>query len=277
MDGLAAPPAVDAPGEASDSTPPRGRPLPRRVKALVAVVAVLVAVGVVGLVVLRPDQPAISARDVNRIAQQRVDKALDNQAQAPADATRAYQAILPSLVLISAGDATGAGVVVNADGTVLTALHVVERSTGIRVVFADGTTALGTVTKKRPDDDIAVVAVNYLPDVVVPAVLGGGAQVGDPVFAVGHPLGLADTLTSGVVSALGRTVRVTRDRSLKNLIQFDAAVNPGNSGGPLLNRSGQVVGIVTGLANPADQAFFVGIGFAVPIATAGGAAGGPPQ
>lgn len=277
MDGLAAPPAVDAPGEAPDSTPPRGRRLPRRVTALVAVVAVLVAVGLVGLVALRPDQPAISARDVNRIAQQRVDKALENQAQAPADATRAYQAILPSLVLISAGDATGAGVVVNADGTVLTALHVVEGSTGIRVVFADGTTALGTVTKKRPDDDIAVVAVNYLPDVVVPAVLGGGAQVGDPVFAVGHPLGLADTLTSGVVSALGRTVRVTRDRSLKNLIQFDAAVNPGNSGGPLLNRSGQVIGIVTGLANPADQAFFVGIGFAVPIATAGGVAGSPPQ
>jgi S1-C subfamily serine protease len=278
MDGLAAPPAVDAPGEAPDSTPPRGRRRPRPITALVAVVAVLLAVGlVVGLVAMQPDQPAISARDVNRIAQQRVDKALEDQAQAPADATRAYQAILPSLVLISAGDATGAGVVVNADGTVLTALHVVEGSTDIRVAFADGTTALGTVTKKRPDDDIAVLAVNYLPDVVVPAVLGGGAQVGDPVFAVGHPLGLADTLTSGVVSALGRTVRVTKDRSLKNLIQFDAAVNPGNSGGPLLNRSGQVIGIVTGLANPADQAFFVGIGFAVPIATAGGAAGGPPQ
>lgn len=277
MDGLAAP-AVDAPGEAPDSTPPGGRRRPRPITALVAVVAVLLAVGlVVGLVVMRPDQPAISAGDVNRIAQQRVDKALEDQAQAPADATRAYQAILPSLVLISAGDATGAGVVVNADGTVLTALHVVEGSTDIRVAFADGTTALGTVTKKRPDDDIAVLAVNYLPDVVVPAVLGGGAHVGDPVFAVGHPLGLADTLTSGVVSALGRTVRVTKDRSLKNLIQFDAAVNPGNSGGPLLNRSGQVIGIVTGLANPADQAFFVGIGFAVPIATAGGAAGGPPQ
>ena len=221
----------------------------------VSAVAVLALVAVAALVSRSADQPPVSARDVNKIAQQRVDKALQDRDQAPADATRAYEAILPSLVLITADDSTGAGVVVNADGT----------------------TALATVTRQRPDNDIAVLAVNYLPDGVVPAVLGGGAQVGDGVFAVGHPLGLTHTLTAGVVSALNRTIRVKGDRSLKDLIQFDAAVNPGNSGGPLLNRSGQVIGIVTGLANPSDQAFFVGIGFAVPISTAGGAAGGPPQ
>ena len=97
------------------------------------------------------------------------------------------------------------------------------------------------------------------------------------MFAVGHPLGLTQSLTAGVVSALGRSVKVGDNRSLDGLIQFDAAVNPGNSGGPLLNRDGQVVGIVTGLANPAQQSFFVGVGFAVPIATAGGAAGSPQQ
>ena len=80
-----------------------------------------------------------------------------------------------------------------------------------------------------------------------------------------------------MVSALDRSVQVAPDHSLKGLIQFDAAVNPGNSGGPLLNRDGQVIGIVTGLANPSQQSFFVGIGFAVPIATAGGVAGSPPQ
>ena len=79
------------------------------------------------------------------------------------------------------------------------------------------------------------------------------------------------------MSALDRDVRVDGGRRLKDLIQIDAAVNPGNSGGPLLNRAGQVVGIVTGLANPTDESLFVGIGFAVPIATAGGAAGGPPR
>jgi S1-C subfamily serine protease len=92
---------------------------------------------------------------------------------------------------------------------------------------------------------------------------------------VGHPLGLQDSLSSGVVSALNRTIRPKGGQTLKGLIQFDAAVNPGNSGGPLLDRDGHVVGIVTGLANPSNQGFFVGIGFAVPIATAGGAAGGP--
>jgi len=122
-----------------------------------------------------------------------------------------------------------------------------------------------------------VLSVDKLPGVVVPAVMGGGVQVGDAVFAVGNPLGLIDTLTAGVVSATGRSIRTPDGRTLAGLIQFDAAVNPGNSGGPLLNRDGQVIGIVTGLANPSQQPYFVGIGFAVPIATAGGAAGGPAQ
>jgi S1-C subfamily serine protease len=90
-------------------------------------------------------------------------------------------------------------------------------------------------------------------------------------------LGLNGSLSAGVVSAVDRKVRVNSSQTLEGLIQFDAAVNPGNSGGPLLNKAGQVVGIVTGLANPSEQSFFVGIGFAVPIATAGGVAGTPPQ
>ena len=98
------------------------------------------------------------------------------------------------------------------------------------------------------------------------------------MFAVGNPLGLQRSLTAGVVSATGpRRSAPSAGRTLTGLIQFDAAVNPGNSGGPLLNRAGQVVGIVTGLANPARQRYFVGIGFAVPIATAAGGAGGPQQ
>jgi len=116
-----------------------------------------------------------------------------------------------------------------------------------------------------------------LPGIVVPAVLGGGVQIGDDVYATGHPFGFADSLSAGVVSGLDRTVPIAEGQTLKGLIQFDAAVNPGNSGGPLLNRAGQVVGIVTALANPADEKFFVGLGFAVPIATAGGAAGAPQQ
>ena len=113
------------------------------------------------------------------------------------------------------------------------------------------------------------------PQVVVPAVLGGGVQLGDEAYAVGNPLGFVDSITSGVISGLGRTVDVPDGKRLRGLIQFDAAVNPGNSGGPLLNRGAQVVGIVTAIANPGEDGYFIGIGFAVPIGTAGGAANAP--
>ncbi len=135
----------------------------------------------------------------------------------------------------------------------LTALHVVDGAESITVSFSDGTNAAATIDESNPESDIATLRPQRLPDTVVPAVLGGGVQVGSPVFAVGHPLGLTDSLSAGVVSALDRTVTVEGDRKLEDLIQFDAAVNPGNSGGPLLNKAGQVVGIVTGLANPSDQ------------------------
>ena len=105
----------------------------------------------------------------------------------------------------------------------------------------------------------------------------GILQVGDEVFAVGHPFGIVNSLTAGVVSGLGRTFKTAKtSQTLKNLIQFDAAINPGNSGGPLLNRNGEVVGVVTGLLNPTEQEVFIGIGFAVPIETAAAAAGSPP-
>jgi S1-C subfamily serine protease len=94
------------------------------------------------------------------------------------------------------------------------------------------------------------------------------------VVAIGNPLGLRASTTTGIVSGLNRTTK-TKAGALSGLIQFDAAVNPGNSGGPLLNRAGQVIGIVTGLVNPTEQSFFIGIGFAVPITVAGGAAGLP--
>ncbi len=246
----------------------------------------LLALALAAVVLTRaPGTPPVTAADVNRSVQQGLDQAKKDARQAPPDAAVAFKTAQPSLVTVvtqrtsSAGDqrGTGAGVVVSAKGDVLTALHVVDGASTIRVTFADGTESSATVAKQERDSDIAVLTPATLPQVVVPAVLGGGARVGDPVFALGHPLGLAQSLTAGVVSALDRSVRVEAGRTLKGLIQFDAAVNPGSSGGPLLNRDGQVIGIVTGLANPSEQSFFVGIGFAVPIATAGGVAGSPPQ
>ncbi len=265
----------------------------RRRRVVLALVAVLVVVGPAAWF-LRPGGPApLTTADVDRSVAEGLEKARVEEQSAPPDAAVAYRTIFPSLVTVTlagpdgpAGDAggsesgsletsLGSGVVVNADGSVLTALHVVDGGGPIEVRFADGTRAAGTVTRKDAAKDIAVLAVDRLPEVVVPAVLGGSAQVGDAVFPVGNPLGLQGSLSAGVVSALDRSVRTDDGATLEGLIQFDAAVNPGNSGGPLLNRAGQVVGVVTGLANPSRQSYFVGIGFAVPIDAAGGGAGGP--
>jgi len=278
----AAPPETSAAdrtaGEAA-VRPGRRRP---PLRWLVAGVVALALLGVGAVRLWGPSgAPPLTQAAVNDSIKKALDAARKAELATP-DAATAHRAVQPSLVYITTQRAggetgTGAGVVIKSDGTVLTALHVVEGATTITTRFADGTEASAKVAEQQPANDIAVLSVDALPQVVVPAVLGGGARVGDPVFAVGHPLGLADTLTAGVVSALGRSVRVDAGHSLSNLIQFDAAVNPGNSGGPLVNRTGQVVGIVTGLANPSQQSFFVGIGFAVPIATAGGVAGSPPQ
>ena len=181
-----------------------------------------------------------------------------------------------------AGDLAGlgTGVIVNADGTILTAYHVVDHAATIEVVYADGTRSAAEVAAADEARDIAVLRPATLPSVVVPAVLGtDGMGVGLPIVAVGNPLGLDDTTTSGVISALDRTIRGDDGTTQGGLIQFDAAVNPGSSGGPLLNSAGEVIGIVIALADPSDDGFFIGIGFAVPIGIAVAAGGGdqPPQ
>jgi S1-C subfamily serine protease len=171
-------------------------------------------------------------------------------------------------------------VVVSADGAILTAHHVVAGASAIGVVFYDGTEAAARVVVAEPENDIAVLSADGGPEVIVPAVLGnaGSLRVGDEAYAVGNLLGLVGSMSAGVISGFDRSApRVGTSGSLDGLIQFDTAVNPGSSGGPLLNREGQVVGIVTALANPADLDYFAGIGFAVPISVASSAAGGPPQ
>lgn len=269
-------------GEAPPAEPPR--PSRRRI-VLTALLALLVVAGATFALTRGPEVAQLTQADVQEQVDRGIADAREADRQAPTDAALAYQTALPSLVTITTtgvGDdadqfGTGAGVVVSAHGTILTALHVVDGAATIRVRFADGTQASAVIQDQAPASDTAVLAPDRLPQVVVPAVLGGGPQVGDEVFPLGHPLGLTQSLSGGVVSALDRSISVRSGRTLEGLIQFDAAVNPGNSGGPLLNREGQVVGIVTGLANPSQQSFFVGIGFAVPIATAGGVAGSPPQ
>lgn len=170
----------------------------------------------------------------------------------------------------------GTGVVILDNGTILTNLHVVAGAKRLGVVFADGMEAEATVVATRPEHDLAVIKAATVPDDLVPATLRSTAdlRLGDEVVAVGFPFGIGPSVSTGVISGLRREYRSPEGkRLLTNLIQFDAAANPGSSGGPLFTTDGEVVGIVTAILNPGRQAVFIGIGFAVPIENAASAAG----
>ncbi len=216
-----------------------------------------------------------------------VAQALASATPAPADSTRVYQIIQPSLVLIQArspgartrdDQSLGSGVVVSAQGDILTSLHVVSGAAEITLTFFDGTHSSATVVGAQPENDIAVLRADQPPAQLYPATLGNpnAMRVGDTAFVVGNPFGLYSSMSVGVISGLDRSFHPPNSAErLQGLIQIDAAVNPGNSGGPLLNRAGQVVGIVAALVNPTEQDVFIGIGLAVPITVAGAAAGLP--
>lgn len=219
----------------------------------------------------------------NEDVDQLVAEAMASATPPPATSALVYQMILPSIAVIQTEGANddfgmGTGVIINQDGLILTNLHVVQHAQQITVNFADGTQTSAVIDTAQPENDIAVLVPHQLPGQFLPAIIGGGVNIGDEVYAVGNPLGLVGSMSAGIVSGLERSfVPPNGDAELSGMIQFDAAVNPGNSGGPLLNRAGQVVGIVTGLVNPTQSEVFIGIGFAVPIGTAASAAGGPQQ
>lgn len=170
----------------------------------------------------------------------------------------------------------GTGVVILEDGTILTNLHVVADAKRVGVIFADGHETEATIIGVRAEHDLAVLRAKSVPDDLAPATLRSTAdlRIGDEVVAVGFPFGIGPSASSGVVSGLRREHQSPEGRRiLTNLIQFDAAANPGSSGGPLVTNDGEVVGIVTGILNPNKQAVFIGIGFAVPIENAAAAAG----
>jgi S1-C subfamily serine protease len=245
-----------------------------------------IAVALVALLIyqlLTPDPKLLTATDVDSS----IARAMASATAPPPFSAGVYQAIRPSFVLIQTrsgggdddeGGGLGSGVIVTDRGDILTSLHVVEGADEIQVTFADGTQSSARVLAEQPENDIAVLRAVRPPAQIVPATLGNpnAMRIGDEAFVVGNPLGLYGSMSAGVISGFDRAFTdPDSNQELAGLIQFDAAVNPGNSGGPLLNRAGQVIGIVTGLVNPTEQSFFIGIGFAVPITVAGGAAGLP--
>ena len=201
----------------------------------------------------------------------------------PSPAAKAAATVGPSVVRVRGvapgerGDpdldeGVGTGVVIVDTGMILTNLHVVLGADKVMVEFADGHEADAVLVSTQPEHDLAVLQARSLPkDGVAAATLRstGDLQPGDEVVAVGFPFGIGPSVSAGVISGLGREFRSQQGkRTLTNLIQFDAAANPGNSGGPLVTMDGEVVGIVTAILNPGRERTFIGIGFAVPIENA---------
>jgi S1-C subfamily serine protease len=219
----------------------------------------------------------------------------------PSAAARAYQIISPSVVRVvglgvgkekdgkGAKDAkegkedgersVGTGVVIVDKGIILTNLHVVQGAESIKVTFADGLESNASIVGIQLENDLAVLQADKIPDDMIAATMRSTADLapGDEVLAVGYPFGIGPSASAGVISGLKRTFRSPEGKQqMTNLIQFDAAANPGNSGGPLVTMDGEVIGIVTAIYNPNQQRTFVGVGFAVPIENAASAAGMPP-
>jgi S1-C subfamily serine protease len=207
----------------------------------------------------------------------------------PSAAARAAEKIRPSVVRVvsyvqdTAGvehqSGVGTGVVIVDKGVILTNLHVVQGARRIRLMFADGSESGASVSGVQAHNDLAVLQAHTVPDDLHAATLRGTQDLmpGDQVVVVGFPFGIGPSTSAGVISGLDRSFRSPEgEQDIRNLIQFDAAANPGNSGGPLVTMDGEVVGVVTGILNPTSHRTFVGIGFAVPIESAAGAAGLPP-
>ena len=231
---------------------------------------------------LRPMQRKLTQEDINAAAL----KTLETT-QLPSAAAKAYEAIRPSVVRVTGYGkgkdgkedveyGVGTGVVIVDKGIILTNLHVVQGAQTIKVTFSDGLESTAHITGMQPENDLAVLQAHKIPDDMIAATMRstGDLAPGDQVVAVGYPFGIGPSASAGVISGLKRTFRSPEGKQdIRNLIQFDAAANPGNSGGPLVTMDGEVVGIVTAILNPNQQRSFVGIAFAVPIENAAAAVG----
>ncbi len=294
-------PGMAGAGAADGTTPSTAPSSPRRARLRAAMqrwqgplwglggaaLAILVSAGMMQMRAPR----VITQDDIDAAVRESIEKE-----PLPSQATKAFETVAPSLVrvvgLMSEDDtgetapekkamdrSLGSGVVIVANGTILTNLHVVWGAKKIRVRFHNGEESEATMVGAMPENDLAVLKATTPPAELEPATMRstGDLRPGDHVIAAGFPFGIGPSVSYGVVSGLKREFRSPDGgKTLTNLIQFDAAANPGNSGGPLITMDGAVVGIVTAILNPNEQRTFIGIGFAVPIENAASAAGLPP-
>lgn len=286
------PPPAEAQGQQAPAGPAAGSApetrffslsSPRLLWTALAVMALLLALSL--SLALRPQPRKLTQADINAA----VLKTLET-AQLPSAVAKAYETIRPSVVRVTGYGKSkngkedqeygvGTGVVIVDKGIILTNLHVVQGAQTIKVVFFDGLESTAHIIGAQPENDLAVLQAHKIPDDMIAATMRstGDLASGDHVLAVGYPFGIGPSASAGVISGLKRTFRSPEGKQeMTNLIQFDAAANPGNSGGPLVTMDGEVVGIVTAILNPNQQRSFVGIAFAVPIENAASAVGLPP-
>ena len=282
------PPNASFPPSPADTAAVSAHP-PRRAawrspRALVAGWALLGAVAAALWWARPPAGPALTQKDIDAA----VLRTLTTQTL-PSPTARAAEQVRRAVVRVVAYGpdergrmdeiGVGTGVVIVDKGVILTNLHVVAGAQRVKLTYADGSDSAATLIGAQPDDDLAVLQAHTIPDDLVAATLRSTHDLrpGDGVVAVGFPFGIGPSVSAGVVSGLGRSFKSPDGgQEMRNLIQFDAAANPGNSGGPLVTLDGEVVGIVTGILNPTRHRTFAGIGFAVPIENAAAAAGLPP-
>ncbi len=294
-------PAAGSPEAAATTAPPKSPRAPRNpglrgfaahyerrlwLAAFALLLGVLILSGGFGA-----REPPLTLKQIDAAMRQSLD-----EKPLPSQATKAYDAVIGSVVrvvgLMTEGDdgsddkanamaerGVGSGVVIIDNGTILTNLHVISGAKRIKVTFMDGSESEASIVSLQPQNDLAVLRAKTIPDDLEAATMRSTTDLapGDQVVAVGFPFGIGPSVSAGVVSGLKREFRSPEGQQmLTNLIQFDAAANPGNSGGPLVTMDGEVVGIVTAILNPSRQRVFIGIGFAVPIENAAAAAGMPP-
>lgn len=274
--------ASPAPSQPAASQPAPPAPAPKR-RGVIGLVAGAIVIalsagmvgGAVGFLVARETSNAVSA-DVVAVA-----PAITGDSDRPAvvadgSVASVAAAVQPAVVELSVestqGSGTGSGFVISPDGYIITNNHVagVGADGNITVTFADGTSEKAKLVGANPDFDIAVVKVDRTDLATVPLGSSADLQVGEPVVAIGSPLGLSGTVTSGIISALNRPVTAggEGETAFINAIQTDAAINPGNSGGPLVNMQGEVIGVNSAIATMgsiAGEAGSIGLGFAIPV------------
>jgi len=219
-------------------------------------------------------------RPINRNAQPRAITARGDLADDEKNTIEIFRESSPSVVFITSialrrglfslnavetSQGTGSGFIWDTEGRIVTNYHVISDASHIRVTMADQSTHKAVLVGTAPDKDLAVLQVNAPTRVLKPLTIGEAENllVGQKVFAIGNPFGLDHTITSGIISALGREINAITGRTIRGVIQTDAAINPGNSGGPLLDSAGRLIGINTAIFSPSGA--YAGIGFAVPV------------